>query len=353
VRFHQTIRSESLFFPTASEVRALGRAQLDADKIAVVVGGNSILYGYGQPRPDNWTRHLQAALGERFCVLNLAQPGAHPAEFGEIAAEMLERDHHRLLFITDCGSPAPGLESDPDGSQVGRSFFWDAYYKGMIAADARRDAQLKEAAAQRAREGKGEFAELRLGQRLDAALWFQDLWTRVAYSHVSTVGPPQMMTRNFLKPRRTYSEADPLPDPPLEQRYPPSRDDQTFDTLRHWITHGEALVNGTDQECRLSQIIRASFPELSRRRTLMLVTRDSPHDVARLAPTEQARYNAVFIAVVQVLESTGMAALEVGGDYSEWDYYDRWHLSGQGGRRLAAEVAPKVRALAEKLGYLP
>jgi hypothetical protein len=220
VRFHQAIRSETLFFPTASEVRALGRARLDPDKIAVVVGGNSILYGYGQPRSENWTYHLQAALGDRFCVLNLAQPGAHPPEFGEIAAEMLERDHYRLVFITDCGSPAPGLEIDPDGNEVGRSFFWDAYYKEMIAADARRDAQLKEVAAQRTREDKGDFAELRRGQRLDAALWFQDMWTRVAYSHVSTVGSPQMMTRSFLRPRRSYSELDPPLDPTLEQRYP-------------------------------------------------------------------------------------------------------------------------------------
>jgi hypothetical protein len=112
-------------------------------------------------------------------------------------------------------------------------------------------------------------------------------------------------------------------------------------------------VNGTDQECRLSQLIQASFPELARRRTLMLVIRDSPHDVARLSPTEQAKYDVVFLAVVHVLESNGMDALEVGGNYSEWDYYDRWHLSAQGGRRLAAEVAPKVRALAEKMGFLP
>ena len=41
-RFHQQTSPESLFYPTASQLRALGRARLARDKVAVVVGGEVV-----------------------------------------------------------------------------------------------------------------------------------------------------------------------------------------------------------------------------------------------------------------------------------------------------------------------
>src|SRR5437868_13109561 len=55
-RWHQFIGSETLYYPTASEVRAIARSRLTADKIAVVVGGNSVLYGSGQRAEEVWTQ---------------------------------------------------------------------------------------------------------------------------------------------------------------------------------------------------------------------------------------------------------------------------------------------------------
>ena len=47
-RFHNYINIGTLYYPTASQVRSLGKAMLDPDKIIVVVGGSSILHGSGQ-----------------------------------------------------------------------------------------------------------------------------------------------------------------------------------------------------------------------------------------------------------------------------------------------------------------
>src|SRR5262249_8702245 len=128
-RFHQFINIESAYYPTASQARALARARLDPAKVAVVVGGNSVLYGTGQRGRAVWTKELQALLGERYQVINLGARGAEPSEFGATAAEMLSGEYPRLIFISDLGSStAPG---NPDGN-IYRYFFWDAYYKGLL-----------------------------------------------------------------------------------------------------------------------------------------------------------------------------------------------------------------------------
>jgi hypothetical protein len=336
------------YFPTACQLRALGRARLDPDKVVVVVGGNSILQGAGQARSEMWSNHLQTALGDRFAVLNFASVGALAAEFGEIAAEFLARDHPRLVYIADIGSAGTGGE--PDGA-IYRYFFWDAYYKGLVPFDRHREERLAELTAQRHKRGDEAFAELQRGQYLDAGVRFQDLWTWVTYQHVSTVWTPAS-PHYFLRARKVFPDPLTAPQPSLEQRYPVAVEGIAMKIVGAWGAGGLGMVQGGDRNCALARYVHDCFPEAVRPRTLILVIRDSPHYVSRLHSAEQARYAATFPATVRVLEANGLSALDVGGDYSDLDYVDRCHLSEQGGRRLAAEVAPKVRDLARRLGYL-
>src|SRR6476619_494666 len=48
-RFHVMIAPDSYFYPTIRQVRQVARATLDPAKIAVVIGGSSIMHGTGQP----------------------------------------------------------------------------------------------------------------------------------------------------------------------------------------------------------------------------------------------------------------------------------------------------------------
>jgi hypothetical protein len=347
VRFNGYINAQTLYYPTASQVRALGRARLDPDKIAVVVGGNSILLGHGVGSAQVWTKHLQEELGDRFEVLNFAIPAALPAEFGGIAAEMLQREHAKLLFVTDCGSST--FPTIPDG-QIYRYFFWDAYYKGLISRDARRDARLSKEVEKRSREGES-FPELQRGARLDATLRFQDLWTTVAYKHLCTIWTP-LTPRHFTWPRRRCVEPEHLPQPPLEQRYPPSSAARAREILMVMMQCGPGLLEGTPENSPLIHYLHECFPEECRRRTLMLVMRDSPHYIAQLSSAEQAAYSSVFPAMARALEAGGMPAMDIGADYSEMDYLDCSHIGEQGGQRLARDIAPKLRGMAEQLGYL-
>jgi hypothetical protein len=348
VRFHDAISPESLFYPTASQIETFGRRQVDADKIVVVIGGNSILYGTGQ-RPDGvWTAKLQELLGDRYQVINFALPGARPAEFGELCAEILECDHPRLVFITDCGSS--GIDGNPEGWTY-RPFFWDAYYKGMVAPDPERDEALRRAVREEPIAGINAFHDPRLGARMDATLRFQDLWTRIAYNHVSTVWTPRTAA-TFYWPRCRYSEA-PIPPPRVEERYPAAADDQAMRTVRIMICPNVLDgTRGTAEDCALARLMRGCFPEKCRQRTLMLVVRDSPYYVNQLNGDERTLYDRIFADFVRILEAIGMRSIDVGRDYSSSDYFDRCHLSEEGGLRLAADVAPRIQEMAGQLGYL-
>ena len=65
----------------------------------------------------------------------------------------------------------------------------------------------------------------------------------------------------------------------------------------------------------------------------------------------KAEYFSVRGKVAAVLEAAGFGALDVGRGFSLKDYVDFFHLSETGGDKLADRVAPKVRAMAHRLGY--
>src|SRR5262249_26468591 len=157
------------------------------DKITVIIGGNSILFGSNQWPANVWSRHLQETLGKRFQVLNLAVPAAYTNEFGAWGAEIIARDHPKLIFITDlCASPLP---ASLDGFRY-RYFFWAAYYKHLLSHEPARQQALDALIAQRAKpdytppeQEKGTentpdgSAELLRRSWLESYLRFQDLWT--------------------------------------------------------------------------------------------------------------------------------------------------------------------------------
>jgi lysophospholipase L1-like esterase len=347
-RFGRLIAPEGLFYPTARQVRALGRDLLPPDKVAVVVGGNSIMHGVYQTSQGLWTKALQAELGDRYRVINLALPGAGPSDFGGPAAELLARDHPRLLFLASAGTA--GVPIDPDGYFF-RYFFWDARTRGLLLDDPEREAYLR--ATCEARKDDPAFAELRQQLRLDRYTYSRDLWSRLAYTHLGTVWAPPLdgavwngRPRAFWAPRQRCE----LPEVPMTAatRYPAALDAQSMEILRFWSGLAPAFAGAS---APVPAGLRACFPAACRRRTLLLVLPDSPYYVERLTPAERANYREVLRVIAWGLGQAGFVTLEAGRGFGTEDFVDRCHLSEEGGRRLAAEVAPRVRQLAKELGY--
>ena len=353
-RFHRTISPETLFYPTASQVRALGREQLDRNRVAVVVGGSSIMRGFGQRAEELWTRHLQEKLGDDYRVLNLAMNCGFTAEFGGTAAEMLARDFPRLIFLTDvfpfaltgpgAAAPAGAKEAALPRESAYGYFFWDAYYKGLLSANPRRLQAIS--AWLRTHSEDSRLAELVRGLRLDGLTYSRDLWSTLGYAHLSTTLMPSV-SPPFVRPRWKYADLDGAVATSLRRSPLPPLPADTMLTFLHCAT-----VSGRpDDLVGLAESHVLVFPPALGGRTLLLPVRHSPGYERRLSPGERASYQATFPALVRRLEALGFVALDAEAGCGEEDFLDFCHLSESGGRKLAAEVAPAVRRLARRLGY--
>ena len=352
-RFHAAISPEGLFCPTACQVRALGRSQLTG-KIAVVVGGNSILRGRGQPVKKLWTDRLQELLGDEYRVLNLAADGAFPAEFGGTAAEILTRDFPRLIFVSDISLHGAVALAPPSASARAAAvpianfysyFFWDAYGKGLLPPDPNRAAAIRAWLDEQDHPG---LPELVRGACADGLAYSRDLWTTLAYSRFCTVWT-HAVAMPFTRPRRDCPDRSGLPR--RERIYSPIAVAAQMADLRLAIERGNLLrrLASAGDNCGDNPLL--FVPPALRGRTLLLVVRGNPYFVERLNPPERADYRAAFPVFVHQLRKAGYTALAVESRYSASDFVDCCHLNAAGGRKLADEVAPAVRRLAHRLGY--
>jgi hypothetical protein len=343
-RFHRHISPEALHYPTACQLKAQTEAGLAANQVLVVIGGNSILHGVGQREEELWTKKLQALLGERYRVANLAMRGGGCIEFGGVAAEMVAADHPKMIFVT-----IPGINASNADPSFGlyRYLFWDALYKGLLPDDAEHQAWIA-----RARNGQASnpaFPELQWQMKLDGLLYSRDLWTTLAYERFATVWTP-LVAGSTLKPRRKYPDVETGHDAPFAQRYAAAADEANMALVRSVIPAGEAALQGPRPALVAS--LEDGLPPLTRPRTLLVFCKESPYYLARLTPEERERYHTVFARAVRVTAEAGISSLLAGDGWTVDDFCDRCHLSEAGGARLAALVAPRIDAMARQLGYV-
>ena len=352
-RFYPGIDYLTLYYPTVSQVEALAREALRPDKVAVVLGGNSILQGGGQGSVNLWSKHLQRLLGDDFRVLNLAQPGAGTFEFGSLAAEMLLRDHPRLIFVTDTWPVPWSPVGGPDGRAPWRYFYWQARARGLLTDQPERDAALRRLESERGED----FRELRRRCELDARLSFHDLWNAVTYRCVSTVWCP-LLAASWTRPRRDCPDPS-LDPPPATERQLEAASQGHVPVMRNNAAAARAFFLAPDRErgrapaSPLPRLTREGLCPSLRGRTLLLITRDCPYYERQLTTEEKEWYYRSFAATADLYGRAGVRAVAVGRGLAARHYTDSVHLTAEGGRRLAAEVAPLIRELAWELGYRP
>lgn len=358
-RFHLFICPETLYYPTVNQLCELAQGRLTTGKIAVIIGGNSRMHGTCQPLARVWTRQLQALLGDQFEVLNFGFRGAYSAEIGAIAAETLSRRYPKVIFVTDC---APGdVESHPDGVRF-RYFFWDAYFKHLLYPDAERELRLREESrevpVEEQRQGRsslfeGYYEDVKQRMRLDSVCYFTDLWNTIGYRRFFTVWTGTTADRPVW-PRRKYHDPDSGPRP-LSMRYPEDREELLARVRPPRLCLKDergCWVKNPPVSQTYERALRTCFAASMRPRTVMVVLRQSSYLSQQLSREDQEFLGEVCRLTVRMCEEAGMTALEAGADYAFDDYADILHLTGSGGAKLAADVAPKVKELARRLGYM-
>jgi hypothetical protein len=121
----------------------------------------------------------------------------------------------------------------------------------------------------------------------------------------------------------------------------------TRDAAGNWVADERAAAWAD-----LDRSAATAFPPAVRPRTLLLVLGFSPHYLTQLSPDERACYAAVSRATAAHLGRLGFPTLEAGAAFGPDDFLDLRHLSASGGTKLAEAVAPQVRDLARRLGYV-
>lgn len=346
-RFHIMIAPDSQYRPTVAEMQGVVRRNARPDQILVIVAGNSILLGVGQPVGTVWTERLQALLGPEYAVVNLAFRGASPSTGGTIVAETLRDEYPRQIVITNI---SPTQQLDPLGTGDYRYILLDAYHKGWLLPWPPRDAQFATLPP---------LAEDRLNARLDAWFYQNSLWNWWSARHLFTFPVPMRpdLGQAFDARTKLRDRENDYDDFPFRERFA-----FRFEARNLEIAAANSLdfyPRQVDGEWELATAayeqflasVAAAVPDPRKAQLLFLVGRNAPYYTAKLPPEIQARDDLAFALSVKGLESLGFAALQYGRDYPVTDYGDRTHLTKSGGTRLAADVAPRVRALAQQLGY--
>jgi len=344
-RFHQRISPDTLYYPPYAMLENLALARWQPGRTLVIIGGNSVLNGVGQPADDVWSLRLQEQLGDAYVVVNLALRGAAPTQGAALVAEALLARGLPVVFVANT------QPYDGSGQAAGGPYgylYWQARSLGRLTAFAARDASISQWLEARPAKERTQQAEERLGARLEP--WFrpQSLWHHIGYRHLFTVW-------NFVLGRDSFSPRVRLPDnepdtPPVENRF------QNYLTEEMAIVRGSAaalLVQGQDghwqleegHRQRLAAGIEAAFVPSLRPHTLMLLSQNASYYRERLSPAERERDAQAYAACAQLWREHGIACEIAGAGFVPADYIDRAHLSPDGGLKLAFLLAEKIRQM--------
>jgi hypothetical protein len=382
-RFHPRISPEGRYNPTVDEMCAIVRARCRPDQILVIVNGNSIFNGVGQPPEKLWSNELQRQLGDRFAVVNLALRGAGSMQGGMVIAEVLREEFPRSIYVTNT---SPFTPPAPMGAEVYHYIFWEAYFRGLLADFAPRDVLLEQYLEQveppnlpliqmlprglregleRANRSVAVWMkrnQLRGEVWLDATLKYRDLWNWIGYEHLFTVPsfytprwPGWMVARGRLRDDEPDFEAM---DFSSSERFAPGKAAVELPIVRGFTER--AYAAGGPEGWTLSSAVRNDFltgarstvPDALKARTLVMLSRNSPYFVQMLTPEERQRDDLAYRDSAAAWREAGYAAGEYGRDFLNEDFGDRTHLTASGGRKLAGITAREITTLAKKLGYL-
>lgn len=357
-RFHPRISPESSYYPTVDEMCAIVRARCRPDQILVIVGGNSILNGVGQPADQLWTLELQRLLGDKYAVINLAFRGALATDGGAVIAEVLRKEFPRQIYIANM-QPMGDLHGL--GLETYQFIFWEAHARGLLEDYAPREKLIED--FRRSTEAPPNLRELMLVAHADGVLRFRDLWNWVGYQHVFTVSSfytpnfPRLLTaRKHLRDEERDYEEMPFISP---ARFGAEKEPAEMAITRGFTSgfyekdaQGEwSLLPATRNTFTVAA--QTGFPDSLKARTLLVVSRNAPFYRKKLTADELLRDDQGYRDTVALLESLGYRAMEYGKDFAETDYGDRTHLTVSGGKKLAAMVAAKVEETARQQGYQP
>ncbi|WP_404424848.1 hypothetical protein [Nibricoccus sp. IMCC34717] len=353
-RFHPLASPESLYLPTIDEMRGIVRDRYREGQVLVLVGGNSIFYGVGQPLEKLWTKRLQEELGDRYCVINFALRGGPLASGAGVISEVMRDEFPKQILVANV---SPLQAQSPTGEPAYQYLTQSAWDRGLLAEiPAREEFFQKMWAGHR-------FSATRAYNIADGVLGFRVLGNALTWNVVSLYPfPMEPRFPEWMKPRGSIADYEPdIDQVPVKTRYVPEALQAEMEIVRAMST--TVIEHGPDGAWRprppptpklepdfvdLATMLR---PDSLKPKTLVVTSVNSPYYRDRLTPDERERDDAVIRMSVEAWERAGYAAMDYSTGFTAADYVDRTHLAGTGGAKLASLVAAKIRKLSKELKY--
>ena len=343
-RFHPNLSLESHFYPPFSMLENVALARWQPGRTLVIVGGNSVFHGVGQPADEVWTLRLQEQLGDRYVVVNLAFRGAFPSEAGALVAEALLRRGLPVIYVAN--TTPGGVVRAFEGHH--RYLFWSAQTQGKLHDWPVRNEDLAFRTSIRQGEARAAWREEQLGAELDRLLGTQALWHHVAYRYFGTVWSPLLGAQSW-RPRDSLPDPEPPPPPPAQRfRADASEEMAIIRTIGRDATEPDGQGGWRAESYRLRSAgddIEKTFPPSLRPRMIIVLSQNCPVYRERLTAEERQRDDLAFAAYARLWQEHGIASLVAGADYAPEDFRDRVHLAPSGGHKLAAALADAIRRL--------
>lgn len=351
-RFILPIQPQTQYYPISHELLETAKHDVHRDKILVVVGGSSIFRGTGQNPHELWTLELQRLLGDKFKVINYAIDQASFTSFGAVAFRILREHYPKIIFTSTCQQTGSG---PLDGIDIYNYFFWDAYYKKLFHPEKFEAEKISKIRKDQIMTPKG--LEQHILSYLDSFFYFRNLWNWLGYHLGNTVWSDALARKPFHA-RHHYEDLD---NPYLKNQV----EETTRDMSRFKIiTKRETdMVNGmvdlANKKLKMSNNVLSmlrqnyddAFPKPYRSNILCVITTENPHMLSALPIKTQQGYWAIINQFRSLLENLGYYALDVGKDFSSTDYADEGHFLATGGKKIAEQVANKIKYIAFAKGY--
>jgi hypothetical protein len=348
-RNYPLISPEGYFYPSLDNLTELVSHEASKRKILVLVGGNSVLLGVGQKKEQLWTKELQRLLGPDYVVINLAFRGALLTEMGAVVAEVLSKKY-RLIYVAN--EQAPMRMELPAGGTYDY-LFWQAQASGKLFKAVPGSEEAKAVVANRGRELLSDAA---LRGYFDYWSHASDLWNYLGYNYVVTVFNLLKNPERFFEARRN-SEDQMWVVPPIPERF--TFQEQSMQIIRSFFQFsvekdaaGEFSIKPAVSDAFIRDA-RVAFPDAFKPRTLILLAYNAPYYANQLSKDEFGAYEFAFSQGKSWLQKAGYRSVLVGPDLTNEDFADRVHLAASGGKKMARDIAPEIRAMSVQLGYLP
>lgn len=343
-RFHQRLSIDGNFFPPMEMLENTVLDRWKPGQTIVIIGGNSVMHGIGQPETELWSLHLQELLGPAYIVSNLAFRGATTYELGGLVAESLIRQGYPVVYVTN--ARPGGLPRSFDGHYA--YLFWQALEKKRLIDTPERLADLQDWLRRIPTRERLKAEEMQRAALLTRWTKTQSLWHWLGFNVLFTVWNPVSLP-HWWAPKNELTDPEPFPRP-IPDRYPPGDGEmrmvraQTDQAVQRdaagKLSYRDNCTDG------LKVDIPKIYPAAVRPHVFVVLNQNSPYYRRQLSEEERQLDSKAHAHYASAWVLNGIQAKVIGEDWLDEDFADRAHLSPSGGRKLAVALAPEIRVLA-------